>query len=72
VAVAAIRCFYCACCGALVRLCSRCDRGQVTCGVRCRALRRRESLRAATSRPGAAGIDTPPASGAIASARRKK
>jgi hypothetical protein len=47
---AAIRCFYCACCGTLVRLCAQCDRGQITCGARCRALRRREGVRAAGRR----------------------
>lgn len=47
---AGIRCFYCAHCSRFVRLCSRCDRGQVTCGAQCRALRRRAFVRAAGRR----------------------
>lgn len=44
------RMFLCGRCRAQVVLCSRCDRGNVYCGVACAGLRRRESVRAAGSR----------------------
>lgn len=44
------RLFTCARCRAQVRICSRCDRGQIYCGPACSQQARRASLRAAGRR----------------------
>jgi len=44
------RVFQCAHCGSQVRICTRCDRGQRYCADGCRAIRRREAVRAAGRR----------------------
>lgn len=59
------RLFVCARCRRQVLICSRCDRGQQYCARSCRALARRESLRAA------AGTAMPSASGAIGAGAAK-
>jgi hypothetical protein len=44
------RLFVCACCGCEVVVCSRCDRGQIYCGVDCAGQARRQTLRGAGRR----------------------
>lgn len=44
------RLFYCARCRRQVKICRRCDRGNLYCGTRCSQPARRESLRAAGRR----------------------
>lgn len=44
------RLYNCAHCGVQVRICARCDHGQIYCAGECSAIRRRESLRRAGAR----------------------